>query len=68
MTESVTLSNQEDVITHQSVLQKIEDEYDLKAYEEAKAEFKKDPKTYTFGDIKAEFGTLKVVKNPESRQ
>ena len=30
-----------------TIFEKIEDEYDLRAYEEAKAEFEKDPKTYT---------------------
>lgn len=38
-----------------SVLRRIEDEYDLKAYEDAKAEFDKDPKTYSMDEIKAEF-------------
>lgn len=30
------------------IVEALEDEYDLKAYQQAFAEFKKDPKTYTF--------------------
>lgn len=40
----------------QSVLRRIEDENDLKAYEEAKAEFDANPKTYSMDEIKAEQG------------
>ncbi len=73
MTVSVRLNDQDDAIIRQyaafnnisvselfrqSVLRRIEDEYDLKAYEEAKAEFGKDPKTYSMDEIKAEFGIV----------
>ena len=34
-----------------AVMEKIEDEYDLRAYEEAKAEFEKDPRTYTLKEV-----------------
>lgn len=34
-----------------AVMEKIEDEFDLRAYEEAKAEFKKDPRTYTLKEV-----------------
>lgn len=34
-----------------TIFEKIEDEYDLRAYEEAKAEFEKDPKTYTLKEV-----------------
>lgn len=37
------------------VFERIEDEYDLKAYEEALEEFKKDPTTYTVEEIKERF-------------
>ena len=35
-----------------AVLEKIEDEYDLAAYDKAIAEFKKDPVTYTLEEVK----------------
>lgn len=34
-----------------SVMERIEDEFDLKCYEEAMAEYKKDPVTYTHEEI-----------------
>ena len=34
-----------------AVMEKIEDEFDLRAYEEAKAEFEKDPRTYTLKEV-----------------
>lgn len=42
----------------QSVIRRIEDEYDLKAYEDAKSEFEKNPTTYSLDEIKAEFGII----------
>ena len=39
-----------------ALFEKIEDEYDLKVYEEAMAEFKKNPVTYHFEDIIKELG------------
>lgn len=39
-----------------AVLEKIEDEYDLKCYEKAMAEYKKNPKTYTLKEVKKELG------------
>jgi len=38
------------------VMERIEDEYDLKCYEEAKAEYEKDPVTYTTEEIAKELG------------
>ena len=35
-----------------TVLERIEDEYDLKVYKEAIEEFKKDPTTYTVQEMK----------------
>ena len=35
-----------------AVIEKIEDEYDLKCYYEAMEEFKKNPKTYTHEEVK----------------
>lgn len=34
-----------------SVIERIEDEYDLKAYEEAMAEYKKNPVTYSHEEV-----------------
>lgn len=38
------------------VMERIEDEYDLKCYEEAKAEFEKNPVTYTTEEVAKELG------------
>lgn len=38
----------------QAVIERIEDELDLKAYEEAITAFKKNPKTYTLDEIERE--------------
>ena len=35
-----------------AILEKIEDEYDLKCYKKAMHEYKKNPKTYTIEEIK----------------
>ncbi len=37
-----------------AVMEKIEDEYDLKCYYEALEEYKKNPKTYTMQEVKKE--------------
>lgn len=37
-----------------AVIEKIEDEYDLKCYEEAIKEYNKNPKTYTLEEVKKE--------------
>ena len=37
-----------------AVLEKIEDEYDLKAYNKAIEEYNKNPKTYTLEEVKKE--------------
>lgn len=37
-----------------AVLEKIEDEYDLKCYERAIKEYRKNPKTYTLDEVKKE--------------
>lgn len=39
-----------------AVLEQVETEYDLKAYEEAYAEYKKNPKTYTHEEVVKELG------------
>lgn len=39
-----------------TVLERIEDEYDLKIYREAVDEFKKDPTTYTLDEMKERLG------------
>ncbi len=39
-----------------SVIERIEDEYDLKAYEESLEEFNKNPVTYTLDEVEKELG------------
>lgn len=39
-----------------AVIEKIEDEYDLKCYEKAMKEYNKNPKTYTLEEVKKELG------------
>ena len=41
-------------LIRQSVLERIEDEYDLKAYEKAIAEYKANPTTYSLDEIEKE--------------
>lgn len=41
-----------------SVMEKIEDEYDLKSYEEAMKEYKSDPVTYTHEEIGKMLGLI----------
>jgi len=38
-------------LVRQSVIERIEDEYDLKAYEKAIAEYKKNPVTYSHEEV-----------------
>ncbi len=38
-------------LVRRSVIERIEDEYDLKAYEEAVAEFEKNPVTYSHDEV-----------------
>ena len=49
---NITLSE----LIRNAILEKIEDEYDLKCYKEAMEEFKKNPKTYTLDEIEEELG------------
>ena len=39
-------------LVRQAIMERIEDEYDLKAYYEAMEEFKKNPVTYTHEEVK----------------
>ena len=39
-----------------AILDRIEDEYDLELFNKAKAEYEKDPVTYTHEEIKARYG------------
>jgi len=39
-------------LVRQAIIERIEDEYDLKAYYEAMEEFKKNPVTYTHEEVK----------------
>ena len=43
-------------LVRQAVLERIEDEYDLSAYNSAMAEYRKDPTTYTLDDVEKELG------------
>ncbi|MBQ8080921.1 MAG: CopG family transcriptional regulator [Clostridia bacterium] len=45
-------------LVRQSVLDRIEDELDLKAYETALAEYRAQPDTYTLDDMEKELGLL----------
>ncbi len=40
------------------VMEKIEDEFDIKAYEESMKEFNSDPTTYTLEEVKKAYGKL----------
>lgn len=42
----------------QAVMEKIEDEYDLRAYEKAINEYKSDKNTYTLDEVEKELGLL----------
>lgn len=48
----ITLSE----LVRRSVLERIEDEYDLNAYEEAMAEFKANPVTCSLDEVEKELG------------
>lgn len=43
-------------LVRQSVLQRIEDEYDLKAFEKAMADYLKNPVTYSLDEVEKELG------------
>ena len=43
-------------LVRNTILEKIEDEYDLKSYEKAIKEYKRNPKTYTLDEAKKELG------------
>jgi len=43
-------------LLRQSVIERIEDEYDLNAYKEAMAEFKKNPVIYSLDEVEKELG------------
>ena len=45
----------------ETVLERIEDEYDLDAYEKAMDDFKKNPKTYSIDEIKEDLGHRKDI-------
>lgn len=42
----------------QSVMEKIEDEYDLKAYEKAMSDYKVDGTTYSLDEVEKELGLV----------
>ncbi len=43
-------------LVRQSVIERIEDEHDLGAYEKAIAEYRANPKTYSLDDVEEELG------------
>lgn len=43
-------------VIRSSVIDRIEDEFDLKLYEKALASFKADPVTYTLDEVESELG------------
>jgi RHH-type rel operon transcriptional repressor/antitoxin RelB len=43
-------------LVRQSVFEKIEDEYDLEAYEKARADYQENSVTYSLDDVKEELG------------
>ncbi len=43
-------------LVSRSVIERIEDEYDLKIYEEVMAEFKANPVTYSLDEVEKELG------------
>ncbi len=43
-------------LLRKSVLERIEDEHDLKAYEAAIADYRKNPISYSFEDVERELG------------
>lgn len=43
-------------LVRMAVLEKIENEYDLRAYEEAMEEYKVNPKTYSLEELEKELG------------
>ncbi len=43
-------------LVRKAILEKIEDEYDLKCYYEALKEYKKNPTTYTLDEVEKELG------------
>ena len=47
-------------LIRQSVLERIEDEFDLKVYEQAWAAYQKEPVTYTLEEVEKELGISNV--------
>ena len=45
-------------LVRQSVMERIEDEFDLRLYEKALAEYEKNPKTYALDEVERELGLL----------
>lgn len=43
-------------LIRQSVIERIEDEYDLKVYEKAMAEYRQNPVTYSLEEVERELG------------
>lgn len=43
-------------LVRRAVLERINDEYDLKCYDRAMAEYRKNPETFTLDDVEKEIG------------
>lgn len=43
-------------LVRRSVMERIEDDFDMKCYEKAMQEYRKDPKTYTLDEVEKELG------------
>ena len=52
-------------VIRSSVIDRIEDEFDLKLYEKALSSFKADPVTYTLDEVESELG-LKCAGTPSN--
>lgn len=52
--KGITISD----LVRQSVLERIEDEYDLQEYDRALAEYKANPQTHTLDEVERELGFL----------
>ena len=53
---NITLSE----LVRNAVMEKIEEEFDLKCYEEAIKEYRENPKTYTLEEVERELGLTDV--------
>lgn len=56
-------------VIRQSVFERIEDEYDIKAYDKAMREYVKNPVTYSLNEMEKELGLVwAILLNLQSKQ